>query len=203
MALHLGVEVVEIVQHERLGKHGQLGRTEIVLAVMADDEVLDQSLEFVGKSGKLRELGLQHFEFDDHVAEQLALSGVGKRTVVGEFVNLADVVQERAGEKQVAIDLRIVAAHQITGAEKRDDVIEQSADVGVVQSFGGRRVAIGVGDLRIGHERLDQRLEMRVLKGCDEARQSLPELVDVFRRLGEIVGRSRFPIRPACAACEW
>src|SRR5208282_4897366 len=32
---HLGIQIVEVVQHERLGKHGQLGRSEIVLPVMA------------------------------------------------------------------------------------------------------------------------------------------------------------------------
>ena len=122
------------------------------------------SLEFFGKTGQERELGLQHFQFDDHVAEQLALGGVGERTVVGEFVNLADVVQKRAGEKQIAIDLRIVLAHQIAGAEQRDDVIEQAADVGMMQRLGGGSVAVGGGDFRIGHEGLDQRLEMRILE---------------------------------------
>src|SRR5579864_1226710 len=58
---HLGIEVVEIVEHERLREHGQLWRTEVVLAVMADDEVLDQSFEFFGEVGLERELGLQHF----------------------------------------------------------------------------------------------------------------------------------------------
>ena len=105
------------MQHERLGKHGQLGRAEIVLAVVADDEVLDQRLEFIGKARQLRELGLQHFQFDDHVAQQLALGRVRKRAVVGQLVNLADVVQERAGEKKIAIDLGIVLAHQIAGSK--------------------------------------------------------------------------------------
>ena len=49
-------------------------------------------------------------------------------------MDLADVVQERAGQQQVAIDLRIVAANQITGREQRNHVIEQSADVGMVQA---------------------------------------------------------------------
>ena len=43
--LHLRIEIVEIVQHERFREHGQLGRAEIVLAVVADDEVLDQRLQ--------------------------------------------------------------------------------------------------------------------------------------------------------------
>ena len=112
----------------------------------------------------MRELRLQHFQFDDHVAEQLAFGRVGERPVVGEFVNFPDVVQERTGEQEIAIDLGIVLAHQVAGAEQRDDMIEQPADVGVVQSLGGGRIAIGGSNFRIGHEGLDQRLEMVVLE---------------------------------------
>src|SRR5215469_10081757 len=36
--LHLGIEVVKVVKHERFREHGQLGRAELVLAVMADDQ---------------------------------------------------------------------------------------------------------------------------------------------------------------------
>ena len=80
-------------------------------------------------------------------------------------------------------------------------MIEQAADVGMMQGLGRGSVAVGGGDLRIGHEHLDQRLQVRILEDDDEARQSLPELVDIFRGLGKVVGESRFPIRPACAAC--
>ncbi len=145
-----------------------------------------------GNVGQQCELGLQHFEFDDHVAEQLALGGVGERTVVGELVNFSDVVQECAGEQQVAIDLRIVAAHQVAGAEQRDDVIEQAADVGVMQSLGGGSVAVGGGDFRVGHEGLHERPEMRILECGDEIGERLPEFVDVFGGLGKVVGEVDF-----------
>ncbi len=98
------------------------------------------------------------------MAKKLPLGGVGERAIVGEFVNLADVVQKGAGEKEIAIDLGIVTAHQITRTEQRDHVIEQTADVGVMQSLGCGSVTIGGSDFRIGHERLDERLEMRILK---------------------------------------
>src|SRR5215472_5673176 len=35
-AFHLRIEIIEIVQHERLGEHGKLRRTELVLPVVAD-----------------------------------------------------------------------------------------------------------------------------------------------------------------------
>ena len=107
-------------------------------------------------------------------------------------MNLADVVQKGAGEQKIAIDLGIVLAHQIAGTEQRDDVIEQAADVGVMQGLGGGGIAVGGGDFRIGHESLHQRLEMRILKRRDEAGQSLPEFVDVFGGLGKVVGEIDF-----------
>src|ERR1019366_5336405 len=37
--LHLGIQIVKIVQHERFGKHRQLRRSEFVLPVIADDQM--------------------------------------------------------------------------------------------------------------------------------------------------------------------
>ena len=49
--LHLGIQVIHIVQEQRFREHGELGRAEFVLAMVADDEMLQQSLECVGKPG--------------------------------------------------------------------------------------------------------------------------------------------------------
>src|SRR5580700_8362054 len=98
------------MQQQRLGKHGQLGRAEFVLAVVADDEMFEHGLEFRRKAGYQGELGLQHLKFDHHVAEKLASRGVGEGAVVRQLMNLADVVQKSAGEEKVAIDLRIIPA---------------------------------------------------------------------------------------------
>ena len=67
--LHLRIKIVKIVQHERFGEHRQLGRAEIVLAVVADNQVLDQRLERIRKLRHLLQLGLEHFQFDDHVSQ--------------------------------------------------------------------------------------------------------------------------------------
>jgi hypothetical protein len=118
------------------------------------------------------------------VPEQLAARGVGKRTIVGEFVDLADVVKKHAGQQQIAVDLRIVSADQVAGTKKRDDVVEQAADIGVMQSLGGGSIAVSGGDLRVRHEGLHQRLEMRILKRTDKIGQGLPEFVDILVVLG-------------------
>ena len=85
---------------------------------MTNDEVFDQRLEFAGEVRNLRDFGVHHFQLDHHVSEQLAAGGVRERTVVREFVNFSDVVQERSRKQQITIDLRIIAANQIAGAEK-------------------------------------------------------------------------------------
>ena len=48
------------------------------------------------------------------------------------------------------------------------------------------------GNFRISHERLHQRLEVRILKGGDESGQRLPELVDVLCGLWKVVRKFDF-----------
>ena len=114
---HLGIEVIEIVQHQRFGEHGQLGRAEIVLAMMADDQVLDSVFSDSGKSGTSGSLACSISSSMIMCPSNWPRVRVGERAVVGQLVDLADIVKERAGEQQIAIDLRIVAAHQVAGIE--------------------------------------------------------------------------------------
>jgi hypothetical protein len=102
-------------------------------------------------------------------------------------VNLADVVEKYAGQQQVAVDLGIVPGDEVARAKKRDHVVQQAANIGVMQGLGGGSVAVSGGELRVGHEGPYQRLEMRILEGCDEVRQRLPEFVNILGGLGKIV----------------
>ena len=180
------------MQHQSFWKHGQLGRAEFILAVMADDEMFEHRLQRLRKARDERNLGLQHFQLNHHMSEKLALGRVGERAVVGKLVNLADVVKKGASKQKIAIDLRIVFAGQIAGAEQRDHVIEQAADVSVMQALGRGSAAISRRDFRIVHEGLQQGFQMSVLKGSDESGQCLPEFVDVLRGLGKIIGEVDF-----------
>ena len=155
--------------------------------MVADDEVLQQRLEFDGKVWDQREYRLQHLKFNDHVPEKLAARGVGKRAIVGKLVNLADVVKKYASQQQIAIHLRIVSAHQVARTKKRDYVVKQAADIGVMQGLGSRSIAVRCRDLRVGHEGLHQSLEMSVLKRRNEVRQRLPEVINIPGGLGKIV----------------
>ena len=70
---HLGIEIVEIMQDQGFAKHGQLRRAEFVLAVMADQKVLDQSLQVGRKSFDRVHLLGDLLELENDVPEQLAL----------------------------------------------------------------------------------------------------------------------------------
>src|SRR5215831_1876800 len=157
-AFHLRIQVVKIMEHQGLGKHRQFWRSEFVLPMMADDQMLHQSLEFAGEVRQLLQFRLQHFELDNHVPQQLTACGVGKRAIVGQLVDLAYDVEEGPGEQQVAINLGVIAANQVTGPEQRNDVIEEAANVGVMQALGCGSRTIRLRNLGVAHERLDQRL---------------------------------------------
>ena len=85
-------------------------------------------------------------------------------------MDLADVMEKRAGEQQITVDLRIVSADQVTGAEQRHHVIQQATNIGVMQRFRGGGVAVRAGNFRICHERLHQPLQVLVLETGDEVR---------------------------------
>ena len=97
-------------------------------------------------------------------------------------------MQKRAGEKEVAIDLRIVLAHQVAGMAERDHVVQQAADESVVQGLGSGRCAIGFGNLRVSHESFEQGFEVGITKTRNVAGELPPEPTDVFGGLGEVVG---------------
>src|SRR5581483_5431637 len=168
------------------------GRSEFVLAVMADDQVFNQNFQRIGKIRKQGELLLQHFQLNDHVPEQLPPRGVTERPVIGELVNLADVMQKSAGQQKIAINLGIIAAYQVAGAEQGDDVIQQSANVGVVQSFCRGSAAIRCGNLCIGHEGLRESFEVRILKARHKFPEGAPQLVDVLRGFRQVVRKIYF-----------
>src|SRR5581483_157980 len=175
------------MKHQRFREHGQLRGSELILTVVADDQMLDKGLHLVGEVRNLREFLLQHLELNNHVTQQLATAAVGERTRVAELVNFADVMQKCSGQQQVAIKLRVVSAHQVTGSKQRNYVVQQSANISMVQGFCGWRIAIGASDLWVSHERAHQRSEIRVLKRIDEAAESAPKFINVLRCLRKVV----------------
>ena len=67
---------------------------------------------FGGKSGSTQ-LVLHHADAHHDVAQQLPLGCVAEAALVTQFVDLADVVQDRAGQQQVGIDVLVVRPREL------------------------------------------------------------------------------------------
>ena len=124
------------------------------------------------------------------LAEQAAGVGeVDRERVVVVGLRLADVVQESAGDRDVAVD---AAERRRRGADRlgdRDGVVEEPVRVGLVVVLRRRRDPEPGPDLRVlTEDAVEQRRELRVLDRRDELAQARLEPVDRDGRpLGEVV----------------
>ncbi len=58
--VHLGVQIVQVVEQHRFRNHGQLGRTEFQFAMMTQNHVLDQHAERGRKAGQRGQFLFDH-----------------------------------------------------------------------------------------------------------------------------------------------
>ena len=89
---------------------------------MAQDHMFKPQQQFSGQGfasqlGHFGRLFRQHLDANDQVAYQLSFVGVSEGLAITQFPNLADVVQENSGQKQVAIQLGIERQETIGGIE--------------------------------------------------------------------------------------
>src|SRR5713101_6833834 len=85
----LGIQIVHVVEGHGFADHGELWRAEFVLAVMADEKMLDDGLQVRRKTfDGIHGLG-DGFEFHHDVAEELAFDGVADGALVAQFFELA------------------------------------------------------------------------------------------------------------------
>src|SRR5205823_13141697 len=128
----LGIEIVEIVEDESFADHGKLGRAEFVLAVMADEKMLDDGLQVGGKAFDGVHGLRNRFKLHHDVAEELAFNGVADSTVVAKFVELADIVENRGGEQKIDVKLGIVRGGLPGETAQTKNVLEEAAEISVV-----------------------------------------------------------------------
>src|SRR6266568_3592742 len=131
------IEVVHVVEGQGFADHGELRRAEFVLAVMADEKMLDDGFQVGGKTfcgvHRLR----NRFQFHDNVAEELAFDGVADGAFVAELVELANVVKNRGGQQQINVELGIMCGDLFREPTQTDDVFEQAAKISMVHDFCG------------------------------------------------------------------
>ena len=73
--------------------------------------MLYQSSQLRRKVRKALKFVVQESQADDDVAQQLAFGTVAETAVVGEFSDLANIVQDRAGQQQIQVDEFIMRGH--------------------------------------------------------------------------------------------
>ena len=101
--MDLGVEIVGSRQDESLDGPRLDRRSEFLRPVMRHDQVLDLRSEEVWKTADSRRLGPYENDAKHDVADQVAVTRVPRDDVIVQFLQLADVVQDRPGNHQIAI----------------------------------------------------------------------------------------------------
>ena len=146
---HLGVHVVHIVEDKGFADHGEFGGAKFVLAVMADEEMLDNGFE-IGREilDGVYEV-CDGFELEDDVSEELAFGGVADGAIVAELIELSNVVEDCGGKQQVEVEFGIMDGYFSCEAAEADDVFEQAAEISVVHDFSSGGTFVARGDLRI------------------------------------------------------
>ena len=154
--VELRVEFVGRREDERLDGHRRHRRSELVRPVVRRDEVLDERARAHRQAGEPgRGLAHQHQPERD-VAHQVALERVAAHARVVDLVELADVVQQRAGEHEIGVGL--VDARELVGHPRHlQDVLQQAAAVRVVDGLRSRPDAQPLAV--VGHDAPQERLD--------------------------------------------
>src|ERR1019366_5506917 len=163
----------------RFRGHGQFGRAELVLAVVAEDHVLDQHAQLLRETGQGGDLLAQHSLRDGDVSNHLAFEGVAEGGSPAQFAHLADVVEDGAGDQQVRVDLGVEGRGCAADAHQGDDVLQQASDPGVVQHLGGGSGAVGCANGLVVEEGKDEPAQVCILEGIHVAAEFGPHFVDV------------------------
>jgi len=119
----LRIEIVEIVEDKSFADHRELGRSELVLAVMTNEQMLNDGLETRGEILDGVHGASDGSDFQHDMAKELSFIGVPDGALVTELVEFADVVKNGGREKQVAVELVIMCGDQLGHAAQTDHVL--------------------------------------------------------------------------------
>ena len=122
--------------------------------MVGEDAVLQREAALTGQRGRVARGEQAQGELD--VPEQAALFAAGDLGAVGELAGAAEVVQERGGEQQVAVEAGVQGAELQREGGDGDGVLEQPAEVGVVAG-GARRGRARLEGIEQGARRISAR----------------------------------------------
>ena len=161
------------MDEDGLAGAGDDRRAVLERAVVAEDDVEDRLGEGGVEAVDLLDLAADHVVAERDLALQAAGVGqVDRQRVVVVGLGLADVVEEGAGDGDVAVD----AGEEVGGGGDRlgdrERVLEQPVAVGLVVDLRRRRVAEARPDLRaLAEEAVEQLAQLGALDGVEQLAQ--------------------------------
>src|SRR5208337_4517213 len=123
---------------------------------------------------------------------QDAFNGVIEAGLPGEFVELADVVQDHAGHQQVTVEERVMRGDAFGQGQQTDNVLQQPAEPGVVKQPSGGGFAVGGGEGGVGEHGAEQPLQVGIREAVDKSEKLTPELGYIAGGGGQQVGFVHF-----------
>ena len=90
---------------------------------MAHDHVFDQHRELSRKTRYCLDLLVDDFDLHDQMAQQLPAVRVFHRPIKRKLIDLADVVEKAAHEKQIDVDPAVVLDHFENQLEQRERML--------------------------------------------------------------------------------
>ncbi len=155
---------------------------------MAEDQVQDQCLELRGEIGQAVHGLLGQGRADLDVPEQTPFNGVFEADLPTELADLADVMQDHAGEKQVAVEERVMRGDAVGEGAEADDVLQQAAQPGVMKLLGGGCFAVGLRQRRIASNVVSNSLRSGLAMLSTKPTKLPPERGDVVNGRWQQIG---------------
>ena len=146
---------------------------------MAEHAVLERQLPVRRQRGDAGRVLAQQREPELDVPEQPAGLRQPDLGAVRELPRAAEVVDERGGRQQIAVQPRVQRAGLLRERAARDAVLEQPAEVGMVPVAGARRAAPLRTQLAVVEQDVDQRPQPGVVDLAREVLEEAVELVEV------------------------
>ena len=137
--VHLGIEVIHVVDDQGLQGLGPLRRTVFQNTVMTQDQVPEFHGRLFRKIRNRRDLGIYHLDAHDDMTDQPSRIAVLYDAFKGKFVDLTDIVEDAAGNQEIPVDPCIMGGCLIEHSDNGKGVLQQTADIDVVKSLGRRR----------------------------------------------------------------
>ena len=138
------------------------------------------------------------------LAEQLAVVGeVDRERVARVGLDLADVVDQRAGHRDVAVDARERAPDRAHGLAHGQRVLQQAVQVGLVVELRRRRAAEPLPHVgALAEQRVQQLPQVRVAHGARSGGAGLPPSARRWRRRVRQVGEAVLALLRDAADCR-